>query len=44
MALAKRFRSRLRELAESCSALSKPAEATADPPPVDDAPPVGQLH
>lgn len=39
MALAKRFRSRLRELAESCSALqfSKPAEAAAAPSPIEDA-------
>ena len=39
MVLAKRFRSRLRDLVESCSALqlSKPIEAAADPPPIDDA-------
>jgi hypothetical protein len=37
VALGKRFRSRLRELGESCSALqvSKPIEAAADLPPID---------
>jgi hypothetical protein len=46
MALAKRFRSRLRELAESCSALqlSKPADAAAAPPSIEDAPSTGPLN